>query len=219
MSSAPFAALARVPVPHLDRFALAMAAEFRPVDAAGVLDELDRLGAELAEAASPGAGPAAQALALSEVLGGRHGFKGTEGTYDDPELSMLDAVIARREGLPILLALVYAEAARRAEWPVWGVGMPGHFVVGHFGAMPAVVVDPFRGGIPLPAELAGGYVRPWGAQAILRRMLSNLVGAYGRTFQLGLAIRAAELRDLLPGPASVQAEQHRELRALRARLN
>ncbi len=219
MPSAPFAALAGTPAPHLDRFALAMAAEFRPLDPGPVLGALDRFGAELAEAAPPAAGPGEQVRALSDVLGGRHGFAGTEGSYDDPEMSMLDAVVASRRGLPILLAVVYAEAARRAGWPVWGVGLPGHFVVGHFGTFPALLVDPFRGGVALPGVLADGAARPWSSQQILRRMLSNLVAGYGRRFDLANAIRAAELRDLLPGERGLRALHHRELRALRARLN
>jgi hypothetical protein len=219
MAPARFAALARVPAPQLDRFALAMAAELRPVDTGHVLRALDGLGGDLAAAAPPGATPAVQARALGRVLGGRHGFAGTEGSYDDPELSMLDAVVERRRGLPILLSVVYMEAARRAGWPVWGVGMPGHFVVGHFGALPPVLVDPHRRGAPMPPGLAGPVVRPWSAHATLRRMLSNLVGAYGRGFDLARAIRAAELRELLPGERAVREEHHRELRGLRARLN
>ena len=46
---------------------------------------------------------------------------------------MLDLVLARRTGLPILLSVVYVEAARRAGIRLSGVGLPGHFVVGHFG--------------------------------------------------------------------------------------
>src|SRR5919202_1180825 len=152
MPPAPFAALARTPAPHLDHFALAMTAEFRPVEAGPVLGALDGLGA----AVPPGAPPGSQARALGEVLGERHGFAGTEGSYDDPEMSMLDAVVDGRRGLPILLSVVYAEAARRAGWPVWGVGLPGHFVIGHFGASPALLVDPFHRGREVPAVLAGG---------------------------------------------------------------
>jgi Transglutaminase-like superfamily len=128
-------------------------------------------------------------------------------------------VIDGRRGLPILLSVVYAEAARRAGWPVWGVGLPGHFVIGHFGASPALLVDPFRGGIAVPAVLAGAPARPWSAQQIMRRMLTNLVGGYQRRFDIANAIRAAELRDVLPGEQAVREHDHRELRALRARLN
>ena len=66
--------------------------------------------------------------------------------YDHPDNSMLDLVLTRRRGLPILLSVVYVEVARRAGIELAGVGLPGHFVVGHFGAEPAALLDPFAGG-------------------------------------------------------------------------
>lgn len=219
MADAPFTALAACPDPALDRLTLALAAEFGPVDAPAALERLDALGAELrAEAGTDD--PAAQARALSVVLGERHGFGGREEDYDDPRLSMLDQVLERRRGLPILLSVVYQEAARRAGWPVWGVGMPGHFVVGHFGGPLPQLLDPYRGGVPLPPALApGAVVRPWRAQEIAARMLSNLVRAYTSRFDLVRGIRAAELRAGLPADAEQHDVHVRELRALRARLN
>jgi hypothetical protein len=47
----PFAGLARDPGATLDVLALALAAEFRDVDAAGAMRRLDILGAELSRAA------------------------------------------------------------------------------------------------------------------------------------------------------------------------
>ena len=59
--------------------------------------------------------PHAETLALSHVLGTLHGFTGDTEQYDRPENSMLDRVLERRRGLPILLSTVYVEAARRAR--------------------------------------------------------------------------------------------------------
>ena len=42
---------------------------------------------------------------------------------------MLDVVLARRRGLPILLATVMIEVGRRVGVPVVGIGMPMHFLV------------------------------------------------------------------------------------------
>lgn len=199
--------------------ALAIAAAFRPVDAPTALARLDALGAELAASAPPGTGPARQAEALTAVLAQRHGFGDREEDYDEPELSMLDAVLRTGRGLPILLSVVYMEAARRARWPVWGVGLAGHFVIGHFGAREAIVLDPYRGGRPLPAPLAHGQVRPWPVQAIAARMLSNLVrGALAR-HDLATALTAADLRAVVPLPGPVAAAHRAERRALRARMN
>jgi regulator of sirC expression with transglutaminase-like and TPR domain len=219
MADEPFAALVRRPAPELDRLALAMAAELRPTDAPAALVALDALGAELAAAAPPGSRPAAQAEALTAVLAERHGFAGGPEPYAEPELSMLDAVLRRRRGLPILLSVVYVAAARRAGWPVWGVGLAGHFVVGHFGAGGPLLLDPFRGGAPLPPALAGAQLRPWSAHETVARMLSNLVHGSTSRMDLPLAIRAAELRVLVPAPAAARERVQAELRALRARLN
>ena len=138
-----FTEVARRPDAQLDELALAMAAEFRPIDAAAVLAELDGLGAELRELVAAGEpGPVGEARACAELLGGRHSFTGDREHYDDPDNSMLDRVLARRRGLPILLSVVYVEVARRAGVALAGVGLAGHYVVGHFGATPPYLLDP-----------------------------------------------------------------------------
>jgi regulator of sirC expression with transglutaminase-like and TPR domain len=116
MSRIPrFAELAADPDTALDLVALAIAAEFRDVDAPGALARLDALGTELSNAASQTSGtPEAAALVCGQILGAAHGFAGDLEHYDDPDNSMLDLVLTRRRGLPILLSIVYVEAARRA---------------------------------------------------------------------------------------------------------
>jgi len=212
-----FAELAAEPDPRLDLLALALAAEFRDVDARQALAKLDVLGAELAEAGATT--PEEETRACSALLGEKHGFTGDRERYDHPENSMLDVVLSRRRGLPILLSVVYVEAARRAGIALAGVGLPGHFVVGHFGAAPPLLLDPFAGGVPLVPAVPDPLVRPWGAAEIAMRMLTNLVAAYGRRGDLALAIRAAELRLALPAEPGLRATLEAEARALRSRLN
>jgi len=118
--------------PTLDLLALALAAAFRPVDAARALATLDGLGAEVARVLDGSSRtPRAEAVALSHVLRTVHGFTRDTEQYDRPENSTLDHVLERNRGLPILLSVVYVEAPRRAAVPVAGVGLPGHYVVAH----------------------------------------------------------------------------------------
>ena len=200
-----------------------MAAEFRDVDAGAALARLDALGRELAEAAADGDGsPAAEAEACRLVLGGVHGFAGQRAGYDDPVNSMLDRVLVRRRGLPILLSVVYVEVARRAAIPLRGVGLPGHFVVGHFGGggpVPILLLDPFAGGHVVGDPVPPALTRPWSAHEIALRMLNNVVGSYVRRGDLGAALRAATMRLDLPAAPSVRETLEAERRALRARLN
>jgi regulator of sirC expression with transglutaminase-like and TPR domain len=213
---ANFAELAAEREPRLDELALALAAEFRDLDADAALDGLDRLGAELQPLA--GRTAAGQVDAVVEVLGHRHGFVGDREQYDHPDNSMLDLVLERRRGLPILLSVVYVEVGRRAGIPLAGVGLPGHYVVGHFGEAPPILLDPFGGGAALDAP-APIELRPWGAHETALRMLNNLVGSYLRRADLTRAIRGAEMRLDLPLGEDEGAALGVELRALRARLN
>jgi regulator of sirC expression with transglutaminase-like and TPR domain len=213
MAIRSFAELAADAQAHLDELALALAAELRDdVDADRALARLDELGEEVARVRGDGLD------ALHEVLGRRYGFIGDREEYDHPNNSMLDLVLERRTGLPIVLSVVYVAAARRAGIALHGVGLPGHYVVGRFERSTPELLDPFAGGGRLDAVPAAG-ARPWGAHETALRMLNNLVGSYTRRNDLGRAIRAAELRLELPLERALAEALGAELRALRARLN
>jgi regulator of sirC expression with transglutaminase-like and TPR domain len=215
-----FTELARRPDAGMDALALAMAAEFRAVDAPAALAELDALGGELAELVAAGDGTAAgETRACAELLGVRHAFVGDRERYDDPDNSMLDVVLTRRRGLPIVLSVVYVEVARRAGVALAGVGLPGHYVVGHFGVDPPVVIDPFAGGEPLEVRHPDPLVRPWTPHETAMRMLNNLVGSFQRRGDIGAAIRAGELRMALPAEETLAESLRADLRAMQARLN
>lgn len=210
-----FEELAADPAAQLDELALALAAQFRAVDAAQALTRLDELGDEVRAVAV-----ARDELdALRIVLGEQYGFAGAREEYDHPRHSMLDLVLERRSGLPITLSAVYVETARRAGIALDGVGLPGHYVVGRFtGPDRPILLDPFAGGERI-ATPASAEVRPWGPHETALRMLNNLVGSFARRSDLGRAIRAAELRIELPLEPDLAEALTRELQALRARLN
>ena len=215
-----FTVLARRPDARLDELALAMAGEFGAVDAASALATLDVLGADLAKVlAGTDRTPAVEARACAALLGDRHGFTGDREQYDDPENSMLDRVLSRRRGLPILLSVVYVEVARRAGVALAGVGLPGHFVVGHFGGPAPLLIDPFAAGAPVRGDHPAELVRPWSPHEIALRMLNNLVGSYQLRGHVAAAIRAGELRLALPAEETLHDALRTELRKLRARLN
>jgi regulator of sirC expression with transglutaminase-like and TPR domain len=218
---APFAEVAGDSEATLDVVALALAGEFRDVDVPGAMASLDALGAELSRAAEQTSrAPEAEVIACRQVLGDAHGFLGDQAQYDHPDNSMLDLVLTRRRGLPILLSVVYVEVARRAGIEFAGVGLPGHFVVGHFGVNPPVLLDPFAGGETLTiAADREALIRPWGVHEIAMRMLNNLVAAYQRRGDLTMALRAATMRLTLPVQPGLQDALKSELRAIQAQLN
>jgi hypothetical protein len=216
----PFAELAAAVEPRLDLLALALAGEFREVAADDAIATLDGLGAELLLAATHTSGSAEErALACAQLLGATHGFEGDRERYDEPDNSMLDIVLARRRGLPILLSVVYVEVARRAAIALDGVGLPGHFVVGCFAIDPPLLLDPFHSGRAITAVGSPAAVRPWGPHEIAMRILNNLIAAYSRRGNVGAAIAAARMRLMLPAPESMKDTLQSELRTLQASLN
>jgi regulator of sirC expression with transglutaminase-like and TPR domain len=218
MSIEDFVTLAADPSAPIDVLALAMAAEFRDVDADAALARLDELGEEVADVRDRLAGPQAGVEALREVLGVRHGFRGDSLRYDDPGNSMLDLVLERRRGLPILLSVLYVATAQRAGIAVSGVGLPGHYVVRDLSATPPVLIDPFAGGTRVQVEPSAN-IQPWSAHQTVLRMLNNLIRSYGRRSDLAKQIHAAELRLALPSPRARTRALRLEWLSLQARLN
>lgn len=118
------------------------------LDVGKLLARFDELALGLAGADLARASAQARAEALSAHVYGTLGFAGNERDYYDPRNSLLSDVLERKTGIPISLALVYCEIARRVGVRAEGVGFPGHFLVRVFGAAPGdeVLVDPFYGG-------------------------------------------------------------------------
>ncbi|MGW3306549.1 transglutaminase family protein [Streptomyces sp. NPDC001073] len=175
------------------------------IDAAQV--ELDRLAGLVPF--RPGA-PSAWAEALRQLLGGRFEFRGSPGDYERLESSLLHAVLRRRRGLPILLSVVWMEVARRAGAPVYGVGLPGHFVVGFGTGDEQVLADPFDGGRMLAGGSADASVFvPATPLEVVTRVLNNIrAWAADRADRSDVALWAVELALLLPShPAQLRYER------------
>jgi regulator of sirC expression with transglutaminase-like and TPR domain len=137
-----FAHATHSPDPDLAVAALMIArVEYPGLDSGPYLDQLDAIGREAARrvreahaSASeppPGVDPDvyARVLALNDYLFGELRFVGNDVHYEDPRNSFLNEVIDRRTGIPITLALIYIEVARRAGVHVEGINFPGHFLV------------------------------------------------------------------------------------------
>ncbi|UXY29726.1 SirB1 family protein [Streptomyces sp. HUAS TT20] len=218
-----FAEEARSERPDLSALCLLLGAEADgSLDEAGMdaaQMELDRLAGQLPY--RPG-GPLAWATALHHLLGVRCEFHGSAADYRRLESSLLHEVLRRRRGLPILLSVVWMEVARRAGAPVYGVALPGHFVVGFGAAGEQVLADPFEGGRVLTgtdaellvvgatgAPLDPGMLVPADPLDVLVRILNNIrAWATARPERSDVALWAVELSLLLPShPARLRYER------------
>jgi len=135
----------------LDRAAAVLAAEEQPgVDPGSVLTALDDLAARVR---IPAGAPLVERVArLNHLLFTECGFAGDDETYDDPRNSLLDQVLDRQRGLPILLSVLTIEVGRRVGLALDGVAFPAHFLVAPTHAQPRFFVDPFHQGQILRRE-------------------------------------------------------------------
>lgn len=222
--------IARVENPHLD--------------AGPYLDQLDALGREARARVAgativPGEAPPrvdpdryARVMALNDYLFRELQFIGNEVQYEDPRNSFLNEVLDRRTGIPITLALLYMEVARRAGLHVEGINFPGHFLL----RCPArrelpytedLIIDAFHGGALLSEqacrELLRRHVDEDAAveahlfghatkQQILARMLLNLKRVYVRMHSFPQARDVTELL-LAVDPSAINELRDRGLLA------
>jgi len=196
---------------RLDLALLLLSAEALPDDEIGGagLDALLARGlAELDTLAADVPGEGRDDLRLRTALGG---FAGTSSDYAHLESSLLPDVLRRRRGLPILLSTVWTEVARRAGVPAYGVGLPGHFVVGVGDPDGTrVLVDPFTGGRLLPYDRARDiaaetgrslrpeHLRPHDPIDTIDRVLGNIRGWATTPERARHRLWATELGLLLP---------------------
>lgn len=164
------------------------------LDVAALLAELDEMAAPLFRLGLEEESADEQSKILAHHIYGALGFRGNQADYYDPKNSLLSDVIDRKLGIPITLAIVYCEIARRVGVPARGVGFPGHFLVRiertARSSGRALTVDPFFGGRVLdegaivrllrralgPEEMLrpAEHLSPAPAKSILVRLLTNL---------------------------------------------
>jgi regulator of sirC expression with transglutaminase-like and TPR domain len=208
--------------------------EYPGLDVAGCMAQLDAIAATIRGRLSADAPADQKVAAINRHLFGELGFAGNVEAYYDPRNSYLNEVLERRIGIPITLAIVYLEVARRLGLPAQGVAFPGHFLVKVRLAGGALVLDPFGGGVPqserelrdrleqvLPKARAGRtelapYLEPATPREIVARVLRNLKAIYLQSGALEAALAVMQ-RVLLVVPES--AEELRDRGLVYARLD
>ena len=84
---------------------------------------------------------------LNRVLFDEERLRGNHDDYYDPRNSFLNDVLDRKLGIPITLAVIYMDVARRVGFPLAGTGMPGHFLLKHYDVMSGeIIIDAFNRG-------------------------------------------------------------------------
>lgn len=158
------------------------------LDVDAYLRQVDRMSSDLKDRLKPNGAEADRIAALDDYLFRQLGYHGSRTNYYHRSNSYLNEVIDDREGLPIMLSVLYMELARRLDVNVVGVGLPGKFVV-RFEPKngDGVLIDPFEQGARLTTADAeqmikrgigrfdADFLKPQPKRDILVRVLRNLM--------------------------------------------
>lgn len=206
--------------------------EYPQLDPAPYLKQIDELGRRVAAKIDDPGDPVHCIAALNNVLFDEEMFRGNTADYYNPRNSFINDVLDRKLGIPITLAVLYMEVARRAGFQLFGVGMPGHFMLKHYDVDGrAFFIDAFERGSVLTEDdckrkiesihegqitLRPEFLMIVTRRQILTRMLNNLRSIYlsRRDFR-----RAVQVVDLILVIYPRSPEDVKQRAALRYNLN
>lgn len=173
--------------------------------------------------------------AVNRYLYRELGFRGNSESYDDPKNLYLSEVLSERLGIPVTLAIMYAEVCQRVGLDVRPVGLPGHVICRYTPAGmaeddDAILIDVFNFGRLLTSRdcqvllrnIFGArvpfkehYLASLSPRQVIQRLLHNLKAGY---LQHGDEDRAARVIDLLITMFPWDLDEIRDRGMLRERL-
>lgn len=175
----------------LERGAFLLARYAYPeLDEGRYVQRLDEMAAEARDRIGSRQGDEEIVKTLGRYLFVEQAFKGNTRNYYDADNTYLHRVIERRTGIPISLSTLYLLIGKRLGLPVFGIGMPGHFLVRYESERYQVFIDCFNAGAFLTERDCGRFLTQAGYgfdeqylskstnRAILLRSLRNLVPIY-----------------------------------------
>ncbi|MFM7216896.1 MAG: transglutaminase family protein [Bacteroidota bacterium] len=156
-----------------------------------------------------------QIKVLNRIFFDIHGFSGNTQNYHAPQNSFVNVALETKKGNPLMLSILYMEAANAAGIPLYGVNLPEHFILcykentdlleGVNGKI-LFYVNPFsKGDIfnkkeidqflkQLAVEPEPAYYLPCSNVAMIQRLIRNLMNSFDK---LGYPDKVQELERLM----------------------
>ena len=174
--------------PLLEAAAAIACVEYPQLDIQQVVNEVDQLLGQVLESRDAQSRSALTRLkALNHRFYADWGFQGNPNDFYAPDNSCLNAVLHRRRGIPVSLAVIWLELAASLQLPSHGICFPGHFLLKVSVAEGQIVLDPLTG--------------QSFSSTMLAEMLEPMQKAFHRVDEddvpLGLYLQAATSRDIV----------------------
>ncbi len=181
--------------------------EYPDLEVEEYLNALDTMAEEVKERLPDSHYPLKILQTINHYLFADLDYRGNTEDYYNPRNSYLNEVIDRRTGIPITLSVLYLEIAKRLNFPMVGIGMPGHFIIRPDFENAGIFVDVFNQGEILfeqdceerlsqvyqqNVKLEPHFLQPVSNQQILVRMLTNLKYIYLNREQYDKVLRTID---------------------------
>jgi regulator of sirC expression with transglutaminase-like and TPR domain len=182
------------------------------LDVATYVERLDAMALEVRDRLGHKASSEEIVKTINRYLFVEQGFAGNTSQYYDVDNSYLNKVLEQKTGIPISLSAVYLLVGKRLELPVFGVGMPGHFLVKYEADRYRIFIDCFNGGALLTQKDCARFLDQAGygfderylqktlPRAILIRMIKNLVAIYNKMEDVKKATQLTRFIEILGLP-------------------
>jgi len=167
--------------------AVSMMDRERSVSRIDLLERLHALSDEWNDSLDHNLSPADKVSALMGFLFLSGRFKGNSEDYYSLDNCFLHRMLDTGRGLPVTLCLLAVMLAEEAELPLYGIGLPLHFIAGHFqGSKGIRFFDCFDGGREVTPEECVNYLHsrgiffhpqllsPCDTHSVLQRVLVNI---------------------------------------------
>lgn len=127
---------------------------------------------------------------ISDYLFHELKISGNSTDYYNPDNSFLHKVIQTKKGIPITIAILYILISNRLGLPVYGVPLPGHFILKFYNEEDEIFFDPFYNGKVYSRQMCYRYLQNVNAENrekilngcsnfdIVTRVLKNLQLVY-----------------------------------------
>ena len=197
---------------HLETGAFLLARYAYPtLDVSRYGEQLDTMAGEVRARIGHRASGEEAVNALNRYLFTEQGFKGNTKNYYEVENSYINCVMDRRVGIPISLSAVYLFIGQRLALPLFGIGMPGHFLVKFESDRYKIFIDCFNGGALLTEKNCARFLTEAGygfdekylqkspVRAILSRMVKNLLAIYSKAGDSVKTARLTKFIEILGG--------------------
>lgn len=193
--------------------------EYPHLDIEEYLNAIDTMANEIREKLPAQRYPLRIINSINQYLYEDLGFQGNSKDYYNPKNSFLNDVIEQRTGIPITLSLIYLEIAKRLDFPMVGIGMPGHFLIRPNFDDVGIFVNAFNSGETLfeqdceellsriyqqPVKMQDKFLNKVSNLQFLARILTNLKHIYLEQYQLTKALATVERILLLFPNAAIQ---------------